>query len=123
MIRARGAIGRTGRAMLLAATGALLLVGSVRAASPAPNVLVLPTTGVVNQVMALYIADGISRAEADGDAAVIIELDTPGGDLFSTNTSWVRSCRPRSRSSSGWRPPVASPRAPARSSRWPATSP
>lgn len=85
MTRARGRIGQTGRAMLLAATGALLLTGTVRAASPAPNVVVLPTTGVVDQVMAGYIADGISRAEADGAAAVIIQLDTPGGDLFSTN--------------------------------------
>ncbi|HXX61286.1 MAG TPA: nodulation protein NfeD [Candidatus Sulfotelmatobacter sp.] len=78
-------IGRTGRAMLLAATGTLLLTGVVHAASPAPSVVVLPTTGVVDQVMAGYLADGISHAEADGAAAVIIELDTPGGDLFSTN--------------------------------------
>ena len=85
MNKAPGRIGRTGRAMLLAATGALLLVGTVRAASPAPNVVVLPTTGVVDQVMAGYLADGISRAEADGAAAVIIQLNTPGGDLFSTN--------------------------------------
>ena len=85
MTRARGRIGRTGRAMLLAATGTLLLTGVVRAASPAPNVVVLPTTGVVDQVMAGYLADGIASAEADGAAAVIIELDTPGGDLFSTN--------------------------------------
>ena len=93
------------------------------AASPTPNVLVLPTTGVVDQVMAGYIADGISRAEADGDDAVIIELDTPGGDLFSTNDIvgseldatipvivWVRR-------------QAASRRTRARSSRWPATSP
>jgi membrane-bound serine protease (ClpP class) len=85
MTKANGRIGRTGRAMLLAATGALLLVGTVRAASPAPNVVVLPTTGVVDQVMAGYIADGIAQAESSGASAVIIELDTPGGDLFSTN--------------------------------------
>ncbi len=85
MTRASGRIGRTGRAMLLAATGALLLVGTTRAASDATNVVVLPTTGVVDQVMAGYIADGIAQAESSGAAAVIIELDTPGGDLFSTN--------------------------------------
>jgi membrane-bound serine protease (ClpP class) len=48
-------------------------------AAGGPEVVVLPTSGVVDDVMAGYIAGGISRAESDGAAAVIIELDTPGG--------------------------------------------
>ena len=47
--------------------------------------MVLPTTGIVDQVMARYLADGIARAERDDAAAVVIKLNTPGGDLFSTN--------------------------------------
>jgi membrane-bound serine protease (ClpP class) len=43
------------------------------------EVVVLPTSGVVDDVMADYIAGGVHRAEADGAAAVIIELDTLGG--------------------------------------------
>ncbi|MFI5261543.1 MAG: nodulation protein NfeD [Candidatus Limnocylindrales bacterium] len=84
--------GHTGRAMLLAAGAALLLAATGHAAqaagtpTTAPNVVVLPTTGVVDQVMAGYISDGIAQAHAEGAAAVIIELNTPGGDLESTNT-------------------------------------
>jgi membrane-bound serine protease (ClpP class) len=48
-------------------------------------VVVLPTTGIVDDGMAKYLADGISRATADGAAAVVIKLNTPGGSLFSTN--------------------------------------
>ena len=55
--------------------------GPARAATPA--VVVLPTTGDVDGVMAQYLADGISRAEREGAPAVIVELDTPGGSLAS----------------------------------------
>jgi membrane-bound serine protease (ClpP class) len=44
-----------------------------------PEVVVLPTSGVVDSVMADYVAGGVHRAEADGAAAVIIQLDTLGG--------------------------------------------
>ncbi len=57
-------------------------------ASPAPagsRVFVLPTTGIVDNVMAGYIAEGIARAERDGASAVVIKLNTPGGSLESTN--------------------------------------
>ncbi len=46
---------------------------------PAREVVVLPTNGVVDDVMAGYIAAGVRRAEDDGAAAVIIQLDTLGG--------------------------------------------
>jgi membrane-bound serine protease (ClpP class) len=44
-----------------------------------PEVVVLPTSGVVDDVMAGYIAAGVAKAESDGAAAVVIQLDTLGG--------------------------------------------
>jgi len=66
------------------AVGALAVVVSIpiaaRAASaPAPTVLELRLTGVVDPVMADYLSDGIASAEGSGDAAVLITIDTPGG--------------------------------------------
>jgi membrane-bound serine protease (ClpP class) len=94
------AVARLG--VTLAVAGSfLLLVGQVRTRSTAgadiiqpaqsprpsgvdvapsgPEVVVLPASGVVDDVMAGYIAAGVSRAEADNAAAVIVELDTLGG--------------------------------------------
>jgi membrane-bound serine protease (ClpP class) len=64
--------------------GALALATSVLAAGE-KQVLVLPTTGIVDQGMVQYLRDGIARAERDGAAAVVIKLNTPGGALTSTN--------------------------------------
>jgi membrane-bound serine protease (ClpP class) len=61
-----------------------LIVGSVLGAGK--TVVVLPTTGIVDNVMAGYLSEGIARAENDGAAAVIIKLDTPGGALTATNS-------------------------------------
>ena len=47
-------------------------------------IVVLTATGIVDNVMAGYIAEGIAGAERDGAAAVVIELDTPGGSLEAT---------------------------------------
>lgn len=44
-----------------------------------PEVVVLPTSGTVDDIMASYVAGGVSQAEADGAAAVVIQLDTLGG--------------------------------------------
>jgi membrane-bound serine protease (ClpP class) len=59
-----------------------ILASGARASDPGA-VVVLPTTGIVDQVMAGYIGEGINRAAADGAAAVVIRLDTPGGSLES----------------------------------------
>jgi membrane-bound serine protease (ClpP class) len=67
----------------LLALGWLLFASGARAAGP--EVVVLPTTGIVDDGMAKYLADGISQATADGAAAVVIKLNTPGGSLSSTN--------------------------------------
>jgi membrane-bound serine protease (ClpP class) len=64
----------------LAAVG--LAGGTVR--GDGPFVYVLDADGVVNPSLVSYIDRGISRAEDDGAAACIIELNTPGGLLSST---------------------------------------
>lgn len=97
--RATLAVGRVG-ATLAVAGSLLLLVGNVRsggsganliqppptsfptsgtAAQAGPEVVVVPTSGVVDDVMADHVAGAIHRAESDGAAAVIIQLDTLGG--------------------------------------------
>jgi membrane-bound serine protease (ClpP class) len=68
-------------ALALAVAG---LASSVLAAGE-KQVIVLPTTGIVDQGMAQYLRDGIARAEREGAAAVVIKLNTPGGFLTSTN--------------------------------------
>jgi membrane-bound serine protease (ClpP class) len=55
------------------------------AAADGRQVIVLPTTGIVDNVMAGYLADGVARGERDGAAAVVIRLNTPGGSLDATN--------------------------------------
>jgi membrane-bound serine protease (ClpP class) len=65
--------------------GALALAAGITSAAGEREVVVLPTTGVVDQGMAHYLAEGIARAERDGAAAVVIKLNTPGGFLTSTN--------------------------------------
>jgi len=63
---------------------ALLLVGSALGQDAQPRVYVLPTSGIVDQVMSGYLRDGIARAQRDGFDAVVIALNTPGGDLNAT---------------------------------------
>ncbi len=69
--------------LLLGAIGlALGLAAPLRAAGPL--VVVLPADGIVDNVLAGYLADGVSRAADDGAAAVVVRLDTPGGSLEAT---------------------------------------
>ena len=66
-----------------AATGAAV----APAAAPAGvgrEVLLLTIDGIINPATASFIAEGIAAAQARGAAAVVIELDTPGGLLEST---------------------------------------
>ncbi len=66
--------------------GALLLglgvPGGVDAA--AGEVRVLSVDGIINPISARYLVRGIEEAADEGDAAVLIELDTPGGLLDAT---------------------------------------
>ena len=49
------------------------------AAPGGPEVVLVPTSGVVDDVMADHVAGAVRRAEMDGAAAVVIQLDTLGG--------------------------------------------
>ncbi len=65
-----------------------LLLGVLSLAAPAMaashRVVVLPATGIVDNVLAGYLAEGVAAAERDGVAAVVIRLNTPGGSLDAT---------------------------------------
>src|SRR3989304_5596442 len=54
----------------------LVAASMVRAAEP--RVVVLPTTGIVDQVMAGYLRDRIADAAASGATAVVVRLAPPG---------------------------------------------
>ena len=70
-------------AALLALTGLVLSVLPASAATRGA-VVVLPTTGEVDGVMADTIAQTLQSAASSGAAAVVIRLDTPGGSLEAT---------------------------------------
>jgi len=61
------------------------LGGSLLAAASPTTVEVLTVNGTIVPVIADYIDRGISRAEENGATVCIIELDTPGGLLDSTD--------------------------------------
>ena len=69
--------------LLLGVIG-LLTGGPARAASG--TVIVLPATGVVDNVLAGYLQEGIAFAARDGASAVVVRLNTPGGSLDATQT-------------------------------------
>ncbi len=60
----------------------ILAGGPARAAGG--TVIVLPATGVVDNVLAGYIQEGIAIAARDGAEAVVVRLNTPGGNLDAT---------------------------------------
>jgi membrane-bound serine protease (ClpP class) len=69
-------------ALVVAAIGILgAATGVGRAATTAPSqtIVELRLDGVVDPFMASYIGDGIARAQAAGDEAVLLTIDTPGG--------------------------------------------
>jgi membrane-bound serine protease (ClpP class) len=68
--------------LVLMALGWLLFASGARSAGP--EVIVLPTTGLVDEGMAKYLADNIALAGERGAAAVVVKLNTPGGRLDST---------------------------------------
>ncbi len=66
-------------ALLLLAIGALLPALSTIAQSDQPLVIVGEIDDTITPVMARYVEKTIERAEDDGAAAVVFEMDTPGG--------------------------------------------
>lgn len=65
------------------ALGALMMLASA-ARGAGHEVVVLPTTGIVDEGMAKYLADNIRLAEERNAAAVVVKLNTPGGSLDAT---------------------------------------
>ena len=59
--------------------GALALGLATAAAAAGPRVLVAELDNDINPVTQQYLQDQVRRGERDGYAAVVIELDTPGG--------------------------------------------
>jgi len=74
---------RSVAAAFLALMGILALALPARAVT-AGAIVILPTTGIVDSVMADYLKSSLDAAAQARAAAVIIELDTPGGSLDST---------------------------------------
>ena len=65
--------------MAACAAALAALQAAPASAGPAPVVLHLSLTGVVDPFMASYVQRGVRTAAADHDAAVAITIDTPGG--------------------------------------------
>ncbi|HEX7347979.1 MAG TPA: nodulation protein NfeD [Candidatus Limnocylindrales bacterium] len=53
-------------------------------ATAGPHIDVLTATGVVDNVMATYIEQGVARAATGGATAVVLTINTPGGSLDAT---------------------------------------
>ena len=69
---------------LALACAALLVAASACTESAAPgSVHILTADTPVGHVLVRYIDRGIDRAESEGAAAVVIRVDTPGGDIDS----------------------------------------
>jgi membrane-bound serine protease (ClpP class) len=68
---------RCGVTVLCAFLLASLTVTAIQAATP--RVLVLTIKGIINPVMADYLARGIGQAEKTGAEVCVVQLDTPGG--------------------------------------------
>jgi len=66
-------------ALGVAAVAALLLAVPALTAPARPHVLVAEFENDVNPVTQEYLEDAIDKGERDGAAAVVIEMDTPGG--------------------------------------------
>jgi membrane-bound serine protease (ClpP class) len=71
-------------AALVAAAALLVLVASPAAATSPGAVVVVPTTGEIDTSMASMLDHAIDDAVANQAAALVIELDTPGGSLDAT---------------------------------------
>ena len=63
---------------------ALGAVGPARAADGEREAWVLPTTGVVDAVMAGYLEEAVAKAAREGAEVVVVKLNTPGGSLDAT---------------------------------------
>jgi membrane-bound serine protease (ClpP class) len=63
---------------------ALGAVGPARAADGEREAWVLPTTGVVDAIMAGYLEEAVAKAAREDAEVVVVKLNTPGGSLDAT---------------------------------------
>jgi membrane-bound serine protease (ClpP class) len=89
--RASRSAARLSRSILLAGMAWLLLAAVRQPVAPvlgadeaAPHIDVMTATGVVDNVMATYVEQGVAQAFDGGASAVIVTLNTPGGSLDAT---------------------------------------
>lgn len=69
-----------------AALLALILLGiGGAAAAKEPSVASVLLTGVIDQVNASYVEEAVDAAAAAGAVAIVIQIDSPGGELTSTD--------------------------------------
>jgi membrane-bound serine protease (ClpP class) len=90
-MRITRAIGVLAGATLLLALGPALHAGAQTSAAT-PTVKVLTLDGAVDPFIANYLKKGIEAANRDGDAAVVIRIDTPGG-LDSSMRTIIKAIR------------------------------
>src|SRR6266511_3846991 len=79
-----------GASLLLALGPVLGARAQTSASASTPTVRVLKLDGVVDPFIASYLKKGIHEAARDGDAAVVIQINTPGG-LDSSMRTIVRA--------------------------------
>lgn len=68
----------------LALVAPVLACAMAGGAFAAPRVNLITVDGSINPASAAYVVEGVARSEQDGAAAVLIELDTPGGLVTAT---------------------------------------
>lgn len=72
-----------GRRGFLAMAAALAVLAPTRAAATGPVIDRVDLVGTINSVAARYIASAVDRAAGEGAEALLVVIDTPGGDLRS----------------------------------------
>ncbi|MGH2556609.1 MAG: NfeD family protein [Actinomycetota bacterium] len=75
----RRALARTGAVLLLTTGAALALVQEGGGQQEGSAILVTTVRGAITPVIEDHLHDAVARAESDGFAALVVELDTPGG--------------------------------------------
>ena len=81
----RSPLGFTARlAALTALLAFALALQAVPAERQATHIAVLPVRGVIDDITALSLARRVELARQRGATAIVLEIDTPGGDLVAT---------------------------------------
>ena len=74
---------KNSRILLVSLFLTLLLLHPVQAAGSAPVALVMTIDGAITQATQEYMARGIQTAEQEKVEVIILQLNTPGGDILS----------------------------------------